>query len=517
MKIFSTTFFLCVCCTMCMGANLELWDGSVITNAQVLFQNPKDIFVSYRNHGVLVTKNIPLSDLSKTLQRKYGYDEKVASDFIDEQNRKISEHEQLRAKSEKAQREQDRLLKAKERQVEQNAVVSSKTNVPTSSVSAATSRTQEWQVLKSTHSRIYYKDSKEFVEKVSKCVEDRFEDILKRVDSIKGLDLAWSMDNSIKIYVYSSQKEMTTEHKLNEWASGVANFQTKTICMLNTEDALKNTLAHELGHQVFFDMMGGRNVPDWLSEGVAQWLESDESRAANQKRLIKYKKDGSLFSLNYLVTVNESDLDAEKASIFYCQSMSLVGYMINVNPPDFTHGPAYGFSIFKLFCDQIQNRVSLQNALLAFYANKFTSVKELENAWFGSEAQNVHEVEVAADKNSKFYDATTYLYGQRYEGDLRDGERHGYGTMTWPDGQKYTGEWSHNKFNGQGKLFLSVGAKYSGGFKNGQYSGQGSMITTSGEEYTGEWANGVRHGTGTHIYPDGRVLTGKWVDNVFVP
>ena len=37
-----------------------------------------------------------------------------------------------------------------------------------------------------------------------------------------------------------------------------------------------------------------------------------------------------------------------------------------------------------------------------------------------------------------------------YVGDLKDGERHGQGTVAWSDGSKYEGEWKDGKKHGQG-------------------------------------------------------------------
>jgi len=35
----------------------------------------------------------------------------------------------------------------------------------------------------------------------------------------------------------------------------------------------------------------------------------------------------------------------------------------------------------------------------------------------------------------------TYLDGEKYEGEWKNGKRNGQGTFTYPDGSKYIGEW----------------------------------------------------------------------------
>ena len=45
----------------------------------------------------------------------------------------------------------------------------------------------------------------------------------------------------------------------------------------------------------------------------------------------------------------------------------------------------------------------------------------------------------------------TYPHGDKYEGELKNGEFHGQGTYTFHDGRKYVGEWKNKeKWNGIG-------------------------------------------------------------------
>ena len=36
-------------------------------------------------------------------------------------------------------------------------------------------------------------------------------------------------------------------------------------------------------------------------------------------------------------------------------------------------------------------------------------------------------------------------FGNRYQGELRNGKRHGRGVMAWSDGRRYRGEWRDGK------------------------------------------------------------------------
>jgi hypothetical protein len=41
--------------------------------------------------------------------------------------------------------------------------------------------------------------------------------------------------------------------------------------------------------------------------------------------------------------------------------------------------------------------------------------------------------------------------GFKYEGDVKDGKRHGQGKLTWANGDVYEGGWKGGLFNGQGR------------------------------------------------------------------
>jgi hypothetical protein len=86
-----------------------------------------------------------------------------------------------------------------------------------------------------------------------------------------------------------------------------------------------------------------------------------------------------------------------------------------------------------------------------------------------------------------------YPDGSRYEGETKDGKRHGQGTWTRPDGTRYVGMW-----------------------KNDKPEGQGTISWPDGRKYVGEWKAGKRHGYGTDIHPDGHSLEGEWAEGEYV-
>ena len=59
---------------------------------------------------------------------------------------------------------------------------------------------------------------------------------------------------------------------------------------------------------------------------------------------------------------------------------------------------------------------------------------------------------VAGHKNNKNTQVKVYSDGKKYNGDLKEGMRHGQGVYTWPDGTKYNGEWKDDMRHGQGDI-----------------------------------------------------------------
>ena len=68
--------------------------------------------------------------------------------------------------------------------------------------------------------------------------------------------------------------------------------------------------------------------------------------------------------------------------------------------------------------------------------------------------------------------------------------------------------------DGFDKDFYSSGAIYEGEFKNGLRHGQGVYIFADGERYEGEWEDDLPHGIGVQKFDDGREWSGKWVKGV---
>ena len=83
-----------------------------------------------------------------------------------------------------------------------------------------------------------------------------------------------------------------------------------------------------------------------------------------------------------------------------------------------------------------------------------------------------------------------FLNGEKYVGEVRDGQPNGQGTYTWANGAKYAGQWTNGQRNGRGMYTWPNGERYVGEFRNNKKHGQGTLIYANGRKYVGEFKDG---------------------------
>lgn len=101
--------------------------------------------------------------------------------------------------------------------------------------------------------------------------------------------------------------------------------------------------------------------------------------------------------------------------------------------------------------------------------------------------------------------------GDRYDGEVLAGKRHGHGEFIWANGQRFSGDWVDDRPEGQGVLHFANGNVYEGAVVDGQPQGRGKMIQASGDVYTGLLDQGTPHGQGTYLWASGQRYEGPWV------
>ena len=106
-----------------------------------------------------------------------------------------------------------------------------------------------------------------------------------------------------------------------------------------------------------------------------------------------------------------------------------------------------------------------------------------------------------------------YSGGEKYEGEILEGKRHGFGTYFYQTGDRYTGMWEQNMKHGRGTMFYANEEVYEGWWNNNLREGVGTLFYQNGERYYGEWKNNKKCGQGFIHATDGSKYIGQFKNN----
>jgi len=96
-----------------------------------------------------------------------------------------------------------------------------------------------------------------------------------------------------------------------------------------------------------------------------------------------------------------------------------------------------------------------------------------------------------------------------YEGETKNGMKHGVGTLTWDDGDQYVGEFDNDE-KVRGTFHWKGGDHYTGDWKNSLMHGTGTYTYRNGRKYEGEWEGGFKEGKGLFTWPNGDRYEGQF-------
>ena len=153
----------------------------------------------------------------------------------------------------------------------------------------------------------------------------------------------------------------------------------------------------------------------------------------------------------------------------------------------------------------------IKNAYKEITGNEFPdseSSEQKEKQAISGAAKNQNE-QPQSDINFKRIE---YDGGDVYEGETRNGKRHGKGKYTWSDGSFYDGEWKDGKKDGNGKQSHPDGSCYDGGWKDDKMDGFGVLVYSNQSRYEGHWSEGTENGHGMLTFANGNSYDGEWKD-----
>ena len=145
-----------------------------------------------------------------------------------------------------------------------------------------------------------------------------------------GIDPVTLSDPRIKVVLYHPEN-FDALTGLGDWAGGVFDGVIR-VPVQNLEAELghlREVLRHELSH-AFTRSAGGRGVPGWLNEGVAQLFEGPHAEhvaRARQRLAHHIGTGGQLFPLERLAGSLTSWTDRSEIELAYAQSLAFVDHI----------------------------------------------------------------------------------------------------------------------------------------------------------------------------------------------
>lgn len=223
-------------------------------------------------------------------------------------------------------------------------------------------------MVKSSHFLVMHHDDEAFAQSVSDKAEVYYTDIAADLGFTRYQNF-WVWDNRVRILIYPTAGIFAEACQAPVWAVGRASYARHEIASYRQSGAafLTSLLPHELSHLILSDFMGKEQVPLWLTEGFAQWEQKG-------RKVPGFAKGQGFRLKDLIVTDIRQDPDQKRVAIFYAQSASLVGYMINT----------YGGTAFGDFCKALRDGKAVDAALAAAYSSDLHSLDVLEQKWLKS-------------------------------------------------------------------------------------------------------------------------------------
>ena len=262
-------------------------------------------------------------------------------------------------------------------------------------VLSSLSLAQDWQELKGNHFIVYYTSQKTFAKQVLHKAEVYYKRIALEL-GYPRYSKFWLWDDRVKIYIYPDKSSFLKATNQPEWSEGMADYLNKQIVSYSWNTGfLESLLPHEMAHLIFRDFVGFKGeIPLWLDEGVAQWAE--EARRNQFKAVIKQNfNNNTLLSLRDMMILDIRNVDTEERiyvrstrtkdnqqgvlllsgdnliSAYYIQAASLIGFLIE----------KHGSRKFAVFCRELRDGKSLEEALKSSYPSSIRNLEELEDKW----------------------------------------------------------------------------------------------------------------------------------------
>ncbi|MCF7886914.1 MAG: hypothetical protein K9L71_00680 [Candidatus Omnitrophica bacterium] len=235
---------------------------------------------------------------------------------------------------------------------------------------------EDFKQLRSRNFIINYQEGveKSYLANIKQKAEDFYKKITQEFHLIR--DELWLWDNRAKIFIAKDKKEYLDNFNCPNWSTACVDYGAKKIYTYTGQKYFISILAHELTHIIFREYIKRQDLPLWLDEGMAVYIEtkfSDSKYQGFSGHIKEMIKNNSFIPFKELTEINIKSLREKSDSYvgaFYLQSFSLINFIIE----------RYKRYRFSQFLWNFKSEPDLRKALSKTYY-QLKSLKDLEEKW----------------------------------------------------------------------------------------------------------------------------------------
>ncbi len=188
----------------------------------------------------------------------------------------------------------------------------------------------------------------------------------KDFELYQGENNNWN--KKFKFFIYGDQRSLRqAREKLgvpdwaNAWAGG---NRTAFFYHLNAD---RDTILHELAHEIYNEYINYRSIPIWWSEGIARFSELSQLEMRERMMEARFR----VINNTHIPLPQLTSYDMREPRLIYDQGLSLVVFLLS----------EYGTSFFDRLNKSLRAGESFESALASTYGDDFNTINDLNRAW----------------------------------------------------------------------------------------------------------------------------------------
>ncbi len=228
----------------------------------------------------------------------------------------------------------------------------------------------DWRIRETKNFSVFYKDLSQ-----AKLVSDKAEYYFEKIAYDLNYEREIKTDRKCEVYIVETKEaweEFLKKVGLNPALIGgfVSNYKEREIFLCGSSpEYLVVAFPHELTHLIFREFAGGKEIPLWLNEGLANYEGAIMS--FSNELLEDRIREGKHILIGELTRFAGYPEGKELMGLFYAESEKVVEFLIT------QHGRAN----FGKFCELILKDKSFKEALINVYSSEYASLDEFNRAW----------------------------------------------------------------------------------------------------------------------------------------